>query len=103
LSVSKCSLLTLGANAGTGVAEDSMGIELERSVSVSGGDAFVRVEPAIEPGLAEGDFAPLLAWLAANVHGLGSSIDMHEMLARATGRGLETQAYIAHLTARYLT
>ena len=61
-----------------------------------------RAEPAIEPGLAEGDFVPLLAWLGANVHGLGSSIDTNEMLARATGRGLGTQAYVAHLRARYL-
>ena len=35
-------------------------------------DAATRADPAIRPAIARGDFAPLLAWLRANVHGQGS-------------------------------
>ena len=58
---------------------------------------------AIEPAIAAGDFAPLLAWLRANVHAHGSALDMDELLRQATGRGLDPAAYTDHLRARYLS
>ena len=58
--------------------------------------------PDIEPGLARGDFAPLLAWLRSNVHGHGASLDTEELLMRATGAPLSTAAFEAHLEERYL-
>ena len=56
----------------------------------------------VEPGIAAGDFAPLLAWLRANIHRHGSALDMGPLLERATGRPLDLSAWTAHLRARYL-
>ena len=56
----------------------------------------------IEPALAEGDFAPLYAWLRPNVHERGSRYGTGDLLERATGRPLEAAAFKAHLKARYL-
>jgi carboxypeptidase Taq len=61
-------------------------------------DAAGRADPAI----ADGDFAPLLAWLRTNVHGLGSSATADEILVGATGRSLDAEAFRAHLRRRYL-
>ena len=59
-------------------------------------------EPGILPGIARGDFAPLLGWLRANVHAAGSSGTTDEILERATGAPLSAGPYRAHLEARYL-
>lgn len=56
----------------------------------------------IEPGIARGDFKPLLAWLGANVHGLGSKLEVGDLVRHATGRPLDASAYKAHLERRYL-
>ncbi|MCA8934223.1 MAG: carboxypeptidase M32 [Rhodospirillaceae bacterium] len=56
----------------------------------------------IEPALARGDFAPLMAWLRANVHEQGSLMTTDEVMEAATGAPLGTAAYIRHLKARYL-
>ena len=64
--------------------------------------AACRQEAAIEAGLARGDFAPLLAWLRHNVHGHGASLDTQELIRRATGAPLSTDAFEAHLEERYL-
>lgn len=60
-------------------------------------------DPAIKPGIASGDFRTLVAWLRANVHGWGSYFAASdELIRRATGRPLGTEAFKAHLAARYL-
>jgi carboxypeptidase Taq len=59
-------------------------------------------DPAIEPGIARGDFAPLLAWLRANVHGKGSRLSSSALLQEATGRPLDAGVFKAHLRRRYL-
>ena len=64
--------------------------------------AACRAEPAIRPGLADGDFAPLLGWLRANVHAKGSSATTDEIMAGATGRPLAIDGYLGHLRHRYL-
>ncbi len=56
----------------------------------------------VEPGIAAGDFTPVMTWLKTNVHEHASSSDMATLLKRATGRGLDLGAYIDHLRARYL-
>ncbi len=48
-------------------------------------EAATAAEPAIRPGLAEGDFAPLLGWLRANVHAKGSSLSTDEIMAGRHG------------------
>jgi carboxypeptidase Taq len=66
-------------------------------------DAAKRADPAILPGIAEGDFAPLLAWLRANVHGKGSQpSSSSELVEAATGKKLDAGIFRRHLTARYL-
>ena len=64
--------------------------------------AACQAEPAILPGLAKGDFAPLVAWLRREVHGKGSLLDTDALMSEATGRPLGIEAYLAHLRRRYL-
>jgi carboxypeptidase Taq len=64
-------------------------------------DAAKRADPGILPSIARGDFAPLLAWLRANVHGKGSRFSTTEIIEQATGRPLEAGVYRRHLEARY--
>ncbi len=64
--------------------------------------AAERAEGAIGNGIARGDFAPLLAWLACNVHAKGSLLTSDQLLTAATGRPLDAGAFEAHLKSRYL-
>jgi len=59
-------------------------------------------EPGIPAYLERGDVSPLLSWLRAHVHALGSSLSTDEILRRATGRGLDVEAFKGHLRERYL-
>ena len=61
-----------------------------------------KADPEIEPGIARGDFRPLLAWLRTNVHEKGALLTTDEILTRATGSALSDAAFKAHLKARYL-
>lgn len=56
----------------------------------------------LDEALTQGDFAPLLAWLRAKVHGLGSLYGFNDLLRHATGQPLDPRFFQAHLTARYL-
>jgi carboxypeptidase Taq len=58
--------------------------------------------PGLMAGIARGEFAPLVAWLRANVHGLASSLSTRALLERATGQPLSVEPFKAHLKARYL-
>ena len=58
--------------------------------------------PSVTRGIARGDFAPLVAWLRAHVHGLGSSVSTSEIIVRATGKPLDTDVFERHLRTRYL-
>jgi carboxypeptidase Taq len=60
-------------------------------------------DAAILPGIAKGDFRPLLRWLRANVHGRGSLLATDDLLKAATGKPLSAAAFKAHLKARYLS
>lgn len=60
-------------------------------------------DAAVIQGISRGDFAPLLAWLRAHVHGLGSSLSTAEIITRATGKKLDTAMFERHLRTRYLT
>jgi len=62
-----------------------------------------RAIPGLMEAIAAGDFAPLLAWLRANVHGKGSIADTDTILTQATGAPLGTAAFKAHLESRYLS
>jgi carboxypeptidase Taq len=62
-----------------------------------------RAVPDLDAGLGRGDLAPLLGWLRAKVHGVGSLLGFNDLLRAATGQPLDPSAFTAHLTARYLT
>ncbi len=64
--------------------------------------AAKRADPTIPPSIAKGDFAPLLAWLRANVHGKGSLLSTTELVREATGSPLDARIYEDHLRRRYL-
>jgi carboxypeptidase Taq len=59
-------------------------------------------DSSILPSLADGDFAPLLAWLRTNVHGKGSLLSTAELVRQATGRALDAGIFRRHLETRYL-
>jgi len=60
-------------------------------------------EPDLLSHLSRGDFSSLLRWTRANVHKHGSFYaTSDEMVTRATGRPLSTEAFKSHLVARYL-
>jgi carboxypeptidase Taq len=65
-------------------------------------DAACRAEPGILPGIGKGDFAPLVGWLRANIHGKGSLLATDDLLTEATGRPLDAAVFKAHLRRRYL-
>ena len=62
----------------------------------------VEEKPEIPEALSKGDFAPLMAWLRAKVHGRGSLLTGDELLAEATGRPLDAGTFKRHLKRRYL-
>ena len=64
-------------------------------------DAANRAEPEILPAIGRGDFAPLVGWLRANIHGQGSRWETDELLTRATGRPLDATVFKTHLRRRY--
>lgn len=64
-------------------------------------DAACTAEPEILPAIGRGEFAPLVAWLRANIHSQGSLYQTDELLTRATGRPLDAGVFKAHLRRRY--
>jgi carboxypeptidase Taq len=62
-----------------------------------------KAHPGLLDAIGRGDFAPLLGWLRANVHGKGSIGTTDQILAEATGERLGGAAFKAHLESRYLS
>jgi carboxypeptidase Taq len=62
-----------------------------------------KAHPGLMEAIGKGDFAPVLGWLRANVHGKGSLAGTDEILVEATGAPLGTAAFKAHLESRYLS
>ncbi len=65
-------------------------------------DAAAKQVPEIVPGLAKGNFVPLLSWLKKNVHSWGSRFSTNEIITKATGLPLGTEIFKRHLARRYL-
>jgi len=61
-----------------------------------------KAHPEIPEALGHGDFAPLMGWLARNVHAQASSAGFEQILEKATGKPLDPAVFKAHLKARYL-
>jgi carboxypeptidase Taq len=58
--------------------------------------------PGLDGALAQGDFAPLLGFLRAKVHGQGARLGFQELLVEATGKPLDPSDFTEHLSGRYL-
>ena len=65
--------------------------------------AAIRANTDVLPGIARGDFRPLLVWLGPNVHSIASRHSTQDILRNATGAPLGTAAFRAHVEARYLS
>jgi carboxypeptidase Taq len=61
-----------------------------------------RSVPELDAALARGDLGPLIGWLRAKVHAVGSLLGFNDLLRAATGKPLDPGDFEAHLTARYL-
>jgi carboxypeptidase Taq len=58
-------------------------------------------DPGIEAALEKADYAPLRDWLTDNVCQHGRRFGRDELLEQATGRPLDPEPYIAHLTKKF--
>ncbi|AZI44891.1 carboxypeptidase M32 (plasmid) [Deinococcus psychrotolerans] len=57
--------------------------------------------PDLEAGLLRGEYTPLREWLTDNIYQHGRTFTPHELLIRATGRGLDPQPYLDYLSGKY--
>ncbi|MEO8225714.1 MAG: carboxypeptidase M32, partial [Gammaproteobacteria bacterium] len=55
----------------------------------------------LDGDLARGNLRPLRDWLATNVYHWGCRLTAEEIIRKATGRGLDAEAYFRHLDARF--
>jgi carboxypeptidase Taq len=65
--------------------------------------AALQSDPQISLGIAKGNFTALVAWLGKNVHSIGCSLGPEKVIEQASGRPLDSRAFISHLKARYLS
>jgi len=59
-------------------------------------------EPDVAAGCARADYAALLGWLRKHIHAHGATLDPADLMRQATGSKPAADAYLAHLTSRYL-
>jgi len=64
--------------------------------------AATEAVPEIPDAIGRGDFVPLMAWLAQNVHGRASLTTTDALIEHATGKPLDPKVFQASLRARYL-
>lgn len=71
--------------------------------NVMAGQLFeaARQDATIADGLGQGDYEPLRRYMIENVHQHGRRFSRDELLVKATGRGLDPEPYITHLTSKY--
>lgn len=64
-------------------------------------DTLRTVLPNLEGLIAQGDFAPITAWLTENVHAKANALDPEPLMAAATGKPMSTQPLLSYLTQKY--
>jgi carboxypeptidase Taq len=64
-------------------------------------EAARKADPGMDAALAAGNYAPLLAWLTANMYRHGRAFSAEEILQRATGQGLTTGPYLGYLNKKF--
>lgn len=65
-------------------------------------DAAAQADAQVVPGIAAGNFSPLISWLREAVHGQASRYDSDTLITKATGRPLDPGVFKRHLETRYL-
>jgi carboxypeptidase Taq len=58
--------------------------------------------PDLDESVAAGRFGTLFEWLRQNVHSLGASLPVDDLVERATGRALSAAPALRYLEAKYL-
>ena len=66
-------------------------------------DAASRADPQLETEIRRGDFAPLIGWLRAEIHGRGQLLSARELVKEVSGEALDARFFKAHLERRYLS
>lgn len=56
----------------------------------------------VAAGCANADYSPMLTWMRQNIHSYGATLDPSELIRKATGSPPSADAYLTHLTSRYL-
>lgn len=56
----------------------------------------------VAAGCAKADYGALLGWMRRNIHAYGAMIDPADLMEQATGAPPSADAYLAHLSERYL-
>lgn len=64
-------------------------------------DTATSTNPEIQTALDTANYAPLRDWLTENVAQHGRRFSRDELLVKATGRALDPEPYIAHLTKKF--
>ncbi len=64
-------------------------------------DTATEQNPVIQTALDGGNYTPLRNWLTDNVAQHGRRFTRDELLEKATGRPLDPEPYLAHLTRKY--
>jgi carboxypeptidase Taq len=65
-------------------------------------EAACKAQADILPGIARGDFSPLVGWLRTNIHSQGCLLETDDLLTKATGKPLDAAIFKAHLRRRYV-
>jgi carboxypeptidase Taq len=64
--------------------------------------AAAQKDESVANGIQQANYLPLLDWLRKSVHAHGATLDPAELIRHATGSAPTTEAYLAHLSIRYL-
>lgn len=59
-------------------------------------------DPAVDAAFASADYAPLLAWMRKHLHEAGSLHLPDDLVTRAAGTSVTSEALVSHLRERYL-
>jgi len=59
-------------------------------------------DPDVAAGCARADYTALLGWMRKNIHAHGATLDPADLMQQATGSPPAADAYLAHLSSRYL-
>jgi len=58
--------------------------------------------PTLDHDIAQGKFDALYAWLKPNVHDAGAALNTLQLVEQATGRPLNSAAWLRHVESKYL-